>query len=482
MNLLDYGFFRFIFQNKYFVNTLRLFVLFLFAAAVFYGFYDQGETNQVTSGILWHLFWPLFMVLTLVTFGRFFCSICPLAFMGKKLNGIGPKKTIPPFLKSPFVGIFFLIVTFWMVYYVFPGFLKSPLISAGFFLFFAVLSLFFFYRYKNMAFCKSVCPVSAVTRAFGKVGFTWLNADQSRCADCRTFECAKACDYHLQPFNFNKNGSMADCTLCMDCTKACDAVKFEVKKPSYAATLNFIPQKFEVWALLLVTAAITVTMNFHHALTRISISDTYPWVRTANWLKGIIPFHAAVDVVGLVAFLYALGVSIALAVGGMWIAAKIMKLPYNQTFNNLGYAFAPIFLVGGLSHLFEFFFYSHASSISNAFIQLFHLNTGYMEPLVARGSSSLRIFGFFKYLAFFWALYILYKRFAHLNAPAIKKWLAAPFAAALIIFYLAISLYAGYAFTTYGVKASHQHGAAATQTAPANNATMTDHSGHAGHQ
>ncbi|MDO5687081.1 MAG: 4Fe-4S binding protein [Neisseria sp.] len=473
INLLDYGFFRFIFQNKYFTNVLRLFVLVVFVYAIAYGFYDNSENNRVTGGIFWNLFWPFFMVLMLVTFGRFFCSICPLAFVGKKLNRIGSRKTIPPFLKNPFVGIFFLIVGFWLVYYIFPGFLKSPVASATFFLFFSLLSLWFFYRYKNMAYCKSVCPVSSVTRAFGKVGFTWMTTDATRCADCKTFECAKACDWHLQPFQFDKKNTMADCTLCMDCTRACDAVEFEIKQPSYAANLNFIPQKFEVWAILLVTAAITVTMNFHHALGRVAISDTYPWARSAQWLQSVIALPQGIDAVGLMAFIYALAVTIMLATGGMWIASKIMRLPYGKVFYTLSYAFAPIFIVGGLSHLFEFFFYNYASNVSNAFIQMLHLNIPYMKPLASRSDAWVHMFGFFKHLAVLWALYILYRRFAHLDAPTIRKWLAAPFAAALIAFYLGAGFYAGYALKTYGTK-QHQHQAAVTQP-------VTQTSGHGTH-
>lgn len=465
INLLDYAFFRFVFTNKLFVNLLRLLVLGLFVSAIAYGFIDPSQNNRVTVALMWGLFWPLLMVVTLASVGRFFCSICPLAFVGKYLNQIGSKKAMPQWLKNPFVGVGLLIIGYWLVYYSFPGFLRSAFATAIFFSVFTLLSLVMFYRYKQMAYCKSVCPISTVTRAFGKVGFTWLNTDQSRCASCKTFECAKACEFHLQPFRFDKKLSTDDCTLCMDCAGACSAVQFNIKKPAYAATLPFKPQKAEVWAILLITAAISITMGLHHALGRVNGSEHFFWVQSGAWLRQVTGVPATFDAVGFMAFWYAVLITVVLAVGGMWLAAKIMRLPFASVFYTLGYAFAPIFIVGGLSHLGEFFFYRYASSIANALIQLLHLNVAYVEPLAQRSDTWVHIFQIFKYIAMLWTAYLLYKRYAFLEATPKRKWLSVPFAAALLIFYVGLNAYTKYAITTYGMHGHHGHGQSTRQAA-----------------
>jgi len=76
--------------------------------------------------------------------------------------------------------------------------------------------------------------------------------------------------------------------------------------------------------------------------------------------------------------------------------------------------------------------------------------------LANRGDSWLHLFGLLKWVAIIWALIILYKRVKLLNVTKLRKIVAFPFAASLIIFFLSIDIYTGYIFKTYG-KASSGH-------------------------
>ncbi len=134
-------------------------------------------------------------------------------------------------MANPFIGLLLVFIGWWFVYYMFPGIYKTPMATAIVFTVLTLLAIVFYFLFSDMAYCKSVCPISALTRAFSKVSFTWLGTYKSACMDCKTFECATACSYGQKPFTFDKKNSMGgDCTLCMDCSSACEAVSFKIKK------------------------------------------------------------------------------------------------------------------------------------------------------------------------------------------------------------------------------------------------------------
>lgn len=447
----------FLFKNQKFLFVLKLFVSFLFFYAIAFGFLNQSNENIFTTGLFWGLFWPFFMVVSLGSMGRIFCGICPHGFIGKYITRFGLNRTMPKMLKNPMIGGLILIIGWWLVYYMYPSVYKTPYATALFFTVLTVLAFVCFFLFQHMSYCKFICPIGILTRAFSKVGFTWLGSYKSACGECKTFDCAKACSYDLKPFTFDKKHYMEDCTLCMDCSGACEAISFKIKKPSFGLFEKFKYLKSEVWIILLITASISITMGFHHALGRSAIVEEFIWVKTARYFETIIDF-GSLDTIGLFAFLYAVGVTIVLSVGGMFIASKIMKLEYSKVFYTLGFAFAPLFIIGGLSHLWEFFFYHTASNIANAFIQAFALPFAYIEPLATRKDTWVHVFEVFTYLAALWAFILLIARVQLLETTRLRKIIAFPMAGALIIFYLGLNFYKIYVYKTYGMQQrGHNH-------------------------
>ena len=452
----------FLFKNPRFLLTLKLSVFALFAYGIIYGFTHPDSDNLFTRNLFWGLFWPLFMVVTLATFGRIFCGICPHGFMGKYLTKWGLKKKLPKALQNPVIGVLLLVIGWWAVYYAFPSFFRTPWATAALFAVMTLVAAAFYLVYDEMAYCKSVCPIGAVSRGFSKVSFTWLGTyREDACGECRSFECASACPQGLKPFTFDSRNSMTDCTLCMDCAGACEGVAFRIQKPSKSLFSKFQSHKAEVWAFILITGAITLSMSFHHALGRSAIVDDFFWVKTARYFEGLFSFGTA-DAVGIFAFLYAISIAVMLAAGGMFVASKILKTPFSQTFYSLGYAFAPIFIIGGMSHLGESFFLHTASDIANGFIQGFGLPFDEMTPLASRKDAWVHVFGLFNYIAIIWALVILFGRIRLVESTKLRKIVAYPFAGALILFYLGLNFYIGYVFSTYGVKQRGGHSGHAT--------------------
>jgi len=231
---------------------------------------------------------------------------------------------MPKALANPFIGVTLLIVGFWLVYYIYPQAYKTPIATAIFFIVLTLLSVVFFYIYKDMSYCKSICPIGTMMRGFSKISFTTLGTYEESCKSCTTFECASACSYNLKPFTFDKRDSMTDCTLCMDCSDACEAVSFKLVKPSNSLFKKFQIHKVEIWAMILITAAITITMSFHHALSRVAISDQYIWSRMGAFLEQKVSIPG-LDYVGISALFLAMTITISLVYGGMFVASRILK-------------------------------------------------------------------------------------------------------------------------------------------------------------
>ena len=457
-DLFSFSLTRFLFKNRYFLFILRLTIAFLFFYAIIFGFiYPTKNENLFTTALFWSLFWAFFMVISLSTLGRIFCGICPHGFIGKYITKIGLKNKIPKKLANPFIGLGILLCSYWLPIFLFPGIYTSPYNTAIFFTILTILSFIFFYLYDDMAYCKNICPLGSVTKAFSKVSFTKLETYKDDCSTCKTFDCAKACKYDLKPFTFSKKNSMEDCTLCMDCATTCDNVAFYLKKPSSRLFNNFKIQKVEIWTILLLTSILSFAMTFNHALNRSAISEDFIWNKTSNYIKSFTDIQF-ISISDLMVLIYAIIFVLSIYTIGIYIASKIMKVEFEKTFYTLGYAIAPLFIIGGLSHIGEFFFLSSASNIVNGFNQAFSLGLDKMQPLASRKDEWLHIFKIFSHIAYIWAFILMAIRLKLIDTKKSLKILAFPFASALIIFYMGLNFYTGYVFKTYGVNmGQHNH-------------------------
>ena len=444
----------FLFKNQKFLFAFRVFVAGLFFYAIFLGYYNPTKENLFTTALFWSIFWSLFMVVTLPTFGRIFCGICPHGFIGKYITKIGLKKNMPKWMQNRFIGLLLLIIGWWGVYYVFPGVYRTPLGTAILFTVMSILAYSLYFIYKDMSYCKYICPIGTVTRAFSKLSFTWLGTYKSACSECRTFDCAAACPYNLKPFTFDKKNSMEDCTLCMECTTACESVNFKFKKPSFSLFKKFKPEIAEVWAYILILASIPIAMAFHHGIGRSKVAKDMIWYKTAEFFKPV--FGNSVDSVGLFAYLYAMLFTILAATVGMFIASKILKKPFKEVFYNLGYSYAPLFIFASFGHALSGFFTRGYERIVEGFAWAFGMSIK-VAPLAKRGDDWLMIFSAFKWIAIIWALVILYKRMKLIKVENYKKIIAFPFAAFLIIFYFGVNQYRAYIIDTYGRANSSMH-------------------------
>lgn len=446
-----------IFKNRIFQRTIQIITLCLFVYGVYYGFANPTKENLFTKNLFWGLFWSLFMVLTLVSFGRIFCGICPHGFLGKYISKYGLNLDMPKFLKNRYIGITILVVGWWGVYYALPGALKMPLATAIMFTVLSIVAFIFYFLYKDMSYCKYICPIGNLTKAYQKVSFTKLETNSDACSFCRTFECVSACSYNLKPFTFEKKNSMDDCSLCMDCSHVCESVSFKIVPPTSTLYKKNKIDKSDVWVYLLIFASITFSMNFHHALGRSAISESFIWAKTGNYVQSFTGI-TGVDFIGLFAYIYSLLIVLFIAFIGMFIASRFLNEKLSSTFYKLGYAYAPLFIIAGLGHLFHSFFTHTYADIANGFIQGFNLDFQNVSNLSSRKDSWLIVFEFIPYIAMILAFIILYKRLKQFKVSANRKIGAFIFASSLIFAYMFISVYKVYVFKTYGAKkGGHNH-------------------------
>jgi ferredoxin len=443
-----------------FLWWLRALVLVLFVYAIGYGFMvPSAEQNHVTNGFFWALFWPFFMLLSLATLGPVICTLCPHGFVGSYLTRWGLKRPMPHFLRNPYIGLAIILLAYWSVNYAVAPF-NSPLMTAIFFSVLSLLAVIGYLLFDGMAYCKYLCPLGPVKAAFGKLGFTWLSTYQSACASCKTFDCAKACDYKLSPFNFDKFATMQECTLCMKCADACPSVRWRLTAPAFSLLGPIKRMKnVDVWVYILLLAVVTITMRFHHALGRSAIAEQFPWLRMGHWLEQQFPLLLVweIDTVAVSALLLAVILTVLLSTGGLYLGSRILGVSYQKIFSTLGYALAPLMVIGGLSHVGEFFCLHYYSDISNAAIQALHLSYDAVQPLARRGEPWLHYFVLFQYVAIIGSYYLFYRRLQLIEVTAMRKWLAFPLLSAMTSFYLGLLFYTAYVFSVYGAAAVQHH-------------------------
>ena len=443
-------FLAFLFKNKKFLFTLRILVTLLFFYAIFYGFIHQDKSNTFTTTVFWGIFWSLFMVTSLASFGRIFCGICPHGFMGKYITKLGLKKTMPTWLQNRYIGLSILVIGWWAVYYFFEGFWKAPFNTALMFFILTIISFIIYYVYKDMSYCKYICPIGTLTRAFDKISFTKLETYTDNCKTCKTFDCASACPYDLKPFTFAKKNQTDDCTLCMECANTCEAVKFKFTKPAEQLNSKLKILNIEVWSYILILACIPVSMTFAHGLNRSKIADEFIWNKAANFL-GLSEYSSGFG------FLFAIICTVFFSILGLYLASKVLKKDFDYTFTTLGIAFIPLFIFASLGHTWESFFVKDYEKIVEGLAQGFAINAD-VSPIAKKDDSWLHYFDLFRWIGIVWAFILLYKRMKLVDSSKIRKVFAYIFSSFIIVFLIGITFYKDYILKTYGVnKSGHNH-------------------------
>jgi ferredoxin len=163
-------------------------------------------------------------VLSLLFVGNLFCMACPFTLpreLGKRL-GLARFRW-PPWLRMKWLGVALMIVFFWS--YERFALWNQPARTAWLLVAYFATAFLVDTFFRGASFCKYICPIGQFNFAGSLVSPLELEVrSKSVCTSCSTHDCIRGnaqqrgCELDL--YLPQKLGNL-DCTLCMDCVKAC---------------------------------------------------------------------------------------------------------------------------------------------------------------------------------------------------------------------------------------------------------------------
>ncbi len=223
-DLLKVPFLGWLLRARYGRMGLQTIALIVSIAVIVHGLFGHPMGSMNLAGIIPWIYARALGVIALLAVGNLFCMACPFTLpreLGRKL-GLATRAW-PKYLRNKWLSATLLLVFFW-AFEVF-AFWDTPARTAWLVIAYLVTAFVVDSLFRGASFCKYVCPIGQ----FNFVGsllspFELKSADRTVCSGCKTHDCIagnerqRGCE--LQLFIPQKVGNM-DCTLCMDCVKAC---------------------------------------------------------------------------------------------------------------------------------------------------------------------------------------------------------------------------------------------------------------------
>ena len=164
------------------------------------------------------------LVLVILLAGNLFCLACPFMLARNFMRRfVRPRFTWPRRLRNKWIPIaLFVLVLF--AYELF-GLWSSPWLTAWMIVGYFAAVLVVDGLFTHATFCKYVCPIGQFNFVGSLISPTTVKIhSESTCNACETRDCIRGntrqrgCELELY---LPEKRSNADCTLCMDCVKAC---------------------------------------------------------------------------------------------------------------------------------------------------------------------------------------------------------------------------------------------------------------------
>lgn len=446
-------------RQGWLMTTLRVFVLGLLGVAVVTGLRAEDARSGLSLLLMWGVFWPLFMVVITPTLGNAFCAVCPHGFVGKWLNRIGLRRRFPARLRGVWISLAMLVLGYWVIAFAMPGLLSSSTrATAWYFLIFTILAFGVFFIFKDMAWCKHVCPLGRLLASHGRVGVLHIETEQEECASCRSFECARACSYHLSPFRFAERNDMGACTLCSDCVTACDSAHLSLRAPGQGLRRPILGQdRHEAWIFVILLGVAGVGIQLLHGLGHSALQPYLPWVHAGHWLHERLPLEtASFDLGRLLALLVGVLASVGVAAWAYTRVARRLVRPWLEVANTLACALAPLVLLALVPRALMRFATQSAHELVNHAGALFGLSWN-MAPLAERGDVWIGWLNVLPYVGALWALWLLWQRAGLLVSAGSLRWRVWAYGGAPVWLYLAVVALKLAAPWLVGPEVSHLH-------------------------
>ncbi|MGH9605855.1 MAG: cytochrome c oxidase assembly protein [Terracidiphilus sp.] len=223
-------------RSRYGRRTLQFFSFAAISAVIFDGLYgvQVGPLNSAGS-LLWNILRPLSLILLLFV-ANIFCMACPFTVPRELARRFRiPQLIWPERLSTKWPAAVLMLLFFWA--YEQFALWNSPRATALLLISYVASATIINSVFRGASFCKYICPVGQfnfIASLFAP--FELGVRSQHVCSSCSTHDCVRGnatqrgCELKL--YLPNKAGNL-DCTLCMDCVKACpqDNVSITLQSP-----------------------------------------------------------------------------------------------------------------------------------------------------------------------------------------------------------------------------------------------------------
>jgi cytochrome c oxidase assembly factor CtaG/Fe-S-cluster-containing hydrogenase component 2 len=357
---------------------LQSLTLLLMAAIILDGTRDTPIAMLNLGGsLLWNILRPLNLLLFFVA-GNLFCMACPFTLPRElaRFFGLG-KLRWPEWLKNKWPATVLLLIFFWA--YEHFALWNSPRDTAMVLLGYVLAVFVIDSIFRGANFCKYVCPIGQFNFVSSLVSPLDLGVkSQSTCSSCSTRDCIRGNETQrgceLQLYLPTKQGNM-DCTLCMDCVKACphDNIALRVLPPMRdlvedprRSSLRRFSRRLDIAVMVLL---LTVSSIFNAGVMIAPVVDRLSDFEAAH------PFFAS----GAGSLALAALVFIVL-LAASWTFAKVLQLFSSEksvraVFCRFALALLPLGLAMWAAHLL-FHMATAASSFTPTLAHAWHAMTG----------------------------------------------------------------------------------------------------------
>jgi polyferredoxin len=222
LNLLEFGPLKRLLGTGIYPGLFKALNLFLFVFVLYFLLTRPGPIeNNWGLKLLWIVWWPLLVPLTFL-FARFWCGICPVRFAVSSTGARKPGHGVYAWFKDrgPYISVM-LFATITGVDQFYP-FAVDPIASAVLLLSVFALFLFFEKVMGGWIWCRFLCPMSVMLRAYSALSPLEVRADAKTCAEkCGNGNCVIRMKKQVVCVSPAELKSNSMCDLCMECVKEC---------------------------------------------------------------------------------------------------------------------------------------------------------------------------------------------------------------------------------------------------------------------
>ncbi|KAA3655596.1 MAG: FesM [Chloroflexi bacterium] len=300
--------------------VLQLGLLGITAVILYDGFTGpQIAPSNLASVITWVQFRGV-AVFALLLVGNLFCMACPFALPRTLAHKLGRRgRRWPRQLRNKWTAIGVLFVYFWL--YEWLDLWASPLLTVWVIVGYFVASFVLEAAFAESPFCKYVCPLGTfnfVSSTISPFQISVQNGDT--CRNCVGKECVNGavqvagCGTELFAPQVESN---LDCTLCLDCARACphDNVALIARSPIAELTKQAAwPRRLDINLLVMIYAFMGVSNAFGMVPPVYAVED---------WLMGVLNTTNEGVVLFLIFGVLNLLLPIGLGLGSAWASRRL---------------------------------------------------------------------------------------------------------------------------------------------------------------